>query len=208
MLLIELIGYLGSILVAISLMMRNILKLRIINMTGAFIFIVYSLIIQAYPVFLVNLVIFFINIYFLYEIMTKQEDFSVIWIKDKNSPIFQKFIEYYHDDIKKFFPNFTLDTINEGKILLILRNMVPVGIFVSKPIDEKRIEIVIDYIIPAYRDFKNAYFVYKQEIEKYKAEGYDTFITHTKNGIHKKYLLKIGYEQDSMDPHLFKKKFE
>jgi hypothetical protein len=206
---IETIGYLGSILVAISLMMKNILKLRIINMAGAFFFMVYSLIIGTYPIFIVNLVIFLVDLYYLYVILTKEELFSTIHIEDRKSPFLKTFVDFYYDDIKKFFPRFEPEILDTSHVLVVLRDMVPVGLFISResPKNEKQIEILVDYIIPEYRDFKNAHFVYKKEIKKYKKQGYESFITRTKNGTHKEYLLKMGYTQDDKDASLYKREF-
>jgi|ERR1051325_4597590 hypothetical protein len=50
----ELIGYVASVLVAISLTMTSILRLRIINLTGSACFTLYGLLIGAYPVAIVN----------------------------------------------------------------------------------------------------------------------------------------------------------
>lgn len=47
-LLLELIGYSAYLLIAISLMMSSILRLRIINSLGAVTFVVYGLAIGAY----------------------------------------------------------------------------------------------------------------------------------------------------------------
>ena len=50
----EIIGYSGSILVAVSLMMKNILKLRVINFFGASSFALYGYLVDAYPVLILN----------------------------------------------------------------------------------------------------------------------------------------------------------
>lgn len=209
MAIIEIIGYLGSILVAISLMMKNILKLRIINMAGAFFFMVYSLIIGTYPIFFVNLVIFLVDLYYLYVILTKEELFSTIHIDNHQSPFLKAFVEYYYSDIKKFFPKFEREIFQSSHVLVVMRNMIPVGFFISRenPNNKTQIEILVDYIIPEYRDFKNAHFLHKKEIKKYKKQGYKSFITQTKNGTHKDYLLKMGYIQDEEDNSLYKRKF-
>ena len=62
---VEIIGYAASILVAISLTMSQILKLRIYNLIGALAFCIYGFLIPAYPIFFVNGFIVCINIYYL-----------------------------------------------------------------------------------------------------------------------------------------------
>lgn len=64
--LVEWIGYLASILIVISLMMTNIL--RIINTIGCVTFVVYGLLVGAYPVALSNFAIILINMYNLYKL--------------------------------------------------------------------------------------------------------------------------------------------
>lgn len=64
---LELYGYLGSALIAISLMMSNIRKLRWINLIGAGTFASYGLLIQAWPVAVLNGFIVLINVVHLLQ---------------------------------------------------------------------------------------------------------------------------------------------
>ncbi|NKF49308.1 YgjV family protein [Shewanella sp. WXL01] len=61
----EWIGYLASVLVAVSLTMSDIKKLRWWNLLGAILFVAYGLAIGALPVALVNAFIACINVYYL-----------------------------------------------------------------------------------------------------------------------------------------------
>ena len=65
---IELVGYLGSVLVVVSMLMTSVVRLRVINSVGAGIFTVYALIIQSYPTALMNFCLVVINIYNLIRI--------------------------------------------------------------------------------------------------------------------------------------------
>ena len=61
----EMLGYMASIFVAVSMMMRSLVKLRVINLIGAVLFTAYGLVIAAYPVAVVNGFIVLVNIYYL-----------------------------------------------------------------------------------------------------------------------------------------------
>lgn len=62
----ELIGYIASAIVLISFLMKNMIKLRIINSIGCLIFIVYGILLNfSIPIIITNSVIVGINIYFL-----------------------------------------------------------------------------------------------------------------------------------------------
>ncbi|MFQ3232137.1 hypothetical protein [Reinekea sp.] len=64
--LIEWYGYLGSLIIAVSLTMSDIKRLRWINMIGAGMFASYGFIISAWPVLVLNAFIVLINMYHIY----------------------------------------------------------------------------------------------------------------------------------------------
>ncbi|WP_299804025.1 YgjV family protein [uncultured Shewanella sp.] len=64
----EIIGYLGSIVIAISLLVSNITKLRYLNSVGCLMMVVYALLIGAYPVVLMNCICIMINIYHIVKV--------------------------------------------------------------------------------------------------------------------------------------------
>ena len=95
---VELIGYLGSILVAISLMMRSLLRLRIINLFGALFFTIYGVLLGAYPVAFLNGLIVCIDLYYLFQ-MWRQKDFFTFLEVSPKSKYLRAFVEFYRDDI-------------------------------------------------------------------------------------------------------------
>ena len=61
----ELIGHTASVVVLSSFLMKNMLKLRIVNMSGAVLFLAYGILIYSWPVITTNTIIFFIHVYYL-----------------------------------------------------------------------------------------------------------------------------------------------
>ncbi|WP_396146557.1 uroporphyrinogen decarboxylase [Flavobacterium sp.] len=62
----ELIGYLASLVLMISFLMKNIIKLRIINSIGAILFIVYGFMLAiSWPIIITNAFILCVNTYYL-----------------------------------------------------------------------------------------------------------------------------------------------
>lgn len=70
--LIEWVGYAASAMIAISLVMTSLVKLRIINTIGCILFVIYGSIVGAYPVAVANAIIVIINIYQLYKLKKNQ----------------------------------------------------------------------------------------------------------------------------------------
>lgn len=63
--LLEIFGYIGTALIIISMTMKSINKLRLFNLAGSIISVIYSLIIVAWPTVVLNLCLAAINIYHL-----------------------------------------------------------------------------------------------------------------------------------------------
>lgn len=201
----EIIGYVGSVLVAVSLMMKNILYLRRVNLLGAATFAIYGLLVGAYPVFVLNSFISIVDIYYLYEMNKRKDFFNLMPVLDKNHRYLNKFIKHYYSDILKFFPEFKKDELDDVSCFFILRNLMPVGLFIYKEESENRINVIVDYAIPDYRDMKNAKYVYDVESNFLKEKGYREIVQESTIKKHIKYLLKIGFEKLDDNSNLFRK---
>lgn len=64
---IEIWGYISMIVVVISMMMKDIKWLRIINSISCAMFIVYGLLIVSYPVVILNSIVILINVYKIFK---------------------------------------------------------------------------------------------------------------------------------------------
>jgi hypothetical protein len=201
----EIVGYLGSVLIAASMLMNNIWKLRWLNMSGAIMFGIYGIVIGSLPVILLNSFNTTVNIFFLLQISRKKDFFTLLPLLKMRTLFLEKFLDYYKKDIIKFFPNFDPATITENNGFIILRNVVPVGLFIFEEKSDGIIEIKLDYIIPDYRDFKNASFSFSSQAEQLKQRGFKTFTTTSNIGKHRKYLKKIGFVQSQDNPSDFRK---
>lgn len=201
----EIVGYAASILVAISLTMSNIWKLRWINLLGAVIFSIYGIWVGAYPVLAVNSFIAVVNVYYIIQLSKRKDYFSYIEYDNPKDPLLSKFLEFYSKDIKKFFPDFRAESLNNAHYHIILRNLVPVGIFVCEFHENGVVEVALDYVIPDYRDLKNANFIYSEKAQQLYKNGFKSFTASSQISVHQGYLKKVGYIQDEHQKDLFRK---
>ena len=107
----------------------------------------------------------------------------------------KKFLEYYSDDIKRFFPNFKPSDTEGKEIFFVLRNLFPVGLFIYALRENDTAEIILDYAVPSYRDLNNAKFLMKTTPKFFKEKGIKRLVTYSDVPKHVEYLLKIGFEK-------------
>ena len=95
---IEMVGYLGSVLVLVSFLMASVVKLRVINSVGGLIFAVYALLIRSYPTALMNFCLVGINLYYLARLRYPDRHYTLIEER-KDSSVLRAFLEHYAEDI-------------------------------------------------------------------------------------------------------------
>ncbi len=190
----EYIGYTGSVLIAVSLMMKNIYHLRRVNLVGASTFALYGFLVKAYPVVLLNGFIALVDVYYLIKMNRARDSFRLQPLSKELSIYFDRFLEFHWAEIQKFFPECQPKDFEGAERYLILRNMVPVGLVVLERQPDATIHIKLDYAIPDYRDFKNGRFMVQALSRKFKQEGIRKMVAHSTVPAHRKYLKKIGFK--------------
>jgi len=199
----EWLGYIASVIVAISLTMTNILRLRWINLIGAIAFTVYGVILELYPVMVVNGFIVAINIYYLVRIVMTRDQFHLIPISWDTSIFLPRFIEYYIKDIRTHFPDVKIEALRQYRTIFISRNVVPVGLFIYEHLEDGIILIHLDYEIPMYRDYESARYFFREFREMMQQKGFHTYITYCDVPIHKRYLQRMKFNEDPTEPGRF-----
>lgn len=194
---LELLGYLASVLVAISLMMSSVLKLRLINLVGAIAFFIYGVLLGAYPIAAVNAVIIVVNLYFLYRIYTSKEYFKLLEV-DSHSAYLRTFLNFYKADIERFIPDYRFAPSDEQIIIFVLRDMIPAGLFIGQRNEHGEFRIFLDFVIPDYRDFKIGTYLYHHS-GFFQQHGIRKLMSTPHNSVHARYLKRMGFREES-DP--------
>jgi hypothetical protein len=190
--LLEILGYVASVLVAVSLMMRSILRLRVINLIGAICFTVYGVLISAYPVAAVNGVIALINVYFLFQMTRAREHFVLAEVRPISDYLAQ-FLKFYAGEIRRFQPDFTHDPARAQFVFFILRDMVPAGLVILEPRAAGSAWVMLDFVTPAYRDFRVADFLFRRNTAAFRAKGLTTLHSAPGTPQHEAYLRRLGF---------------
>ncbi len=199
----DFIGYAGSVLIAFSLLMTSIIKLRWLNLAGATLFSTYGFIIGALPVGILNSFICLINIYHLQKIYSKKEYFKILQIRPQNQYM-EYFIDFYHKDINDFFPGFcdwfknNVNTKKDILSFLVLRNAAVAGFFMGHKIDDETLMVDIDFAIPEYRDFKVGKYIYEKNSSFFTDQNIKWLYADPKCKIHYDYLKKMKFSEKEL----------
>ncbi len=190
----EWLGYFASVLVVLSLMMSSIIYLRWINLAGAALMSLYGFLINALPVGFLNLFIVFIDLYYLRRIYFTNDYFSILKIRP-NSYYLNEFLTFYKGEIAKYIPSFKFNEQEIDVSFFILRNMVPAGLVLGKKTDNNTLEIILDFVIPEYRDFKIGHFLFYKNKDFFKELKVNRVVAKTCVPFHIKYLQKMGFKK-------------
>lgn len=191
-LMLELYGYIGSVLVVVSLLMASVVKLRIFNTLGCIVSGSYALIIGSLPLCLMNGALIFINGYYLIKMFKSKQEYDLIEM-DLEDGFAQYFLGRYNEDIKKFFPAFDggsqVDTA-----FVVCCNGTPASILLGSRTENGILEVVLDYSTPAYRDCSVGKYLYPALAGK----GISVISTSdVQTEAHAAYLTKMGFENQN-----------
>lgn len=191
----EIIGYVASLLVAISLMMSNIIQLRIVNLVGSATFSLYGVLIGSIPVAAMNGFIVLINIYYLTKIYSTVEYFQLLKVSN-DSEYLKTFLTFYEDQIRTFQPGFSPKFRSDDLNIFILRDMIPAGLLIGNLEKGGKLIVELDFVVPQYRDFKIGNFLFKENADFFRDRNVRQILAKPGNKKHNKYLEEMGFKQE------------
>ncbi|MCC6306918.1 MAG: YgjV family protein [Chitinophagaceae bacterium] len=192
-------GYLASLLLALGLMVNNDLRFRWLNTGGNIAFITYGTIINAIPVILTNVILLCINVFYLYRIYNRKELFELLEFNN-GGILIDRFLAFYANDIKDYFPGFKREQLEGNLNFVVLRNLVVANIFSAKVDAAGNAEVLINYTVPKYRDFKVGTYIFENEKSFLNSKGVKkVFYTKVNNKHHQKFLIATGFRQGQLN---------
>ncbi len=189
----ELIGYLASALVAVSLLTSNVLRLRVLNLAGALVFVVYGGLTHAWPVLAVNLFVAGIDLWHIVYLRSRKDVFKLMPVETRD-PLLANFLAYHGRGILQFFPDFDLSALKEPRCVFILRNLLPVGLFIYTA-ESPEIRVQLDYVAEDYRDLKSARYLFNRPQNPETFKGFEYFTAISGSPKHAAYLKRVGFEE-------------
>jgi hypothetical protein len=199
----ELIGYAASALVAFSLLTSNVLRLRVLNLAGALVFVVYAGLTRAWPVLAVNVFVAAIDLWHIIILKARKDVFKLMPVETRD-PLLANFLAYHSRGIWQFFPDFDIAAVKEPRCIFILRNLMPVALFVYTE-ERPDLRVHLDYVAEDYRDLKSARYLFNRPQNPETFAGFTHFTAVSGSPKHAAYLLKVGFEESPSKKGFFRK---
>lgn len=191
----EIVSMIASITTAISLTVKSLYRMRWLNFFGCLGFTIYGLLIGAWSLAAVNAYIAIIDIIGIIKL--KNSDKSTFYfgtIGDIGEKYFEQFYSFYEDDIRSFFPEVKYGDLELAQTYVLFRDMIPVGIFsLKKESGGKQAKIIMDYVVPRYRDGQFGSVMYVKKAYVFRDQGVEEFVATTKIPSHVRYLKGLGF---------------
>jgi hypothetical protein len=192
---VELLGYLASALVVLSLMMGSILRLRIVSLVGSVIFAVYGLLIGSVPVLLTNGAIAVINVVHLVRLWRERRAQSYFEVvpASPSSQVMRRFLDFHAEDITRLQPGFS--GVREDLLVWwVLRDAVPVGLIVARETGPGTVHLELDYVADPHRDFQAGSALYRHGV--LAERGVQRVTSEPGSEVHRRYLERMGFRLD------------
>src|SRR3954471_12621753 len=106
---LEIVGWVGSLLVIVSLTQARVLRFRVLNLAGAVIATAYNAIVGIWPFAVMNGVIAVIDVYWLFRLHRERHDPQVYGVLEvpADDSVLRHLIDTHATDIARFHPAFT-----------------------------------------------------------------------------------------------------
>jgi hypothetical protein len=190
-------GYLASLLLVLALLVNNDLKFRWFSLGGNIAFILYGSMLQAVPVLITNVILMALNLYYLWKVYNRKENFDLIEFSGEEKLV-DKFLAFYQKDIHGFFPEFEAAQMKNNLNFVVLRDLVIANMFSAYINREGDAEMVINYTLLRYRDYKVGRFIFEKERDFLISKGVKRIVYKTViNKSHIAFLKVMGFKQQA-----------
>ncbi len=190
---LELIGYLGSALIVISLTRSSVVRLRLWNLAGAAVFCVYAVLIQAWPVVALNVANIGINLWHLARMLRQQDFFELLDLGGNRTRYVERFLAFYAEDIARYIPGFDLGRLEAPSFVFVLRDMQPAALIIYTRPNRETACVELDFVVPRYRDLQCGRYFFEHMAPILAEQGVKRYATRTSSDAHRSYLGQIGF---------------
>lgn len=160
---LEIIGWIGSVLVVLSLAQARVWRFRVMNFAGAVLATFYNAILSIWPFAAMNGIIAVIDAYWMVRLKRESQlpsqAYELVEVNHDDA-FLAHFLKIHGEDAQKHYPDFDPASPSETSVL-VMRGDEAVGVVVVADTKDGTAHISLDYVTPRFRDFSPGKFVYE-----------------------------------------------
>ncbi|QAY62943.1 hypothetical protein ET495_06465 [Xylanimonas allomyrinae] len=197
---LEAIGWIGSVLVVLSLTQARVLRFRWLNLAGSVIATVYNAVVGIWPFVAMNGAIALINVYWLWRLHRTRHDaatYEVVEVAPDDAYLLHV-LHTYATDILTFSPGFVAvpDAGERRAAFLVLRGDETVGVVEVGDAGGGTGVVLLDWVTKRFRDFTPGEFVYRRS-GIFASRGYTRLVIRSPARTDEHYLTRVGFTRDA-----------
>ncbi len=166
---LEVFGWIGSVLVVVSLMQARVLRFRWMNLAGAAIATAYNVAVGIWPFAAMNAAITLIDVYWLARLLRERHDeatYEVVEVAPDDAYL-GRVLAVHAADIAKFEPGAPASGRDGARAaasaaFLVVRGDETVGVVQVRDEGAGTGRVLMDYVTPRFRDCTPGEFVYRR----------------------------------------------
>jgi hypothetical protein len=190
----EVVGYVASALVVLSLAMTSVVRLRTISLVGSVAFVVYGVLIESVPIIITNAAIACLNVWFLRAELGGKRHLGATPVSP-HEPFLVDFLTHHLNDIHRFQPTFELPGPNDDLLaLLLMRDGLPAGALLGQ-LRGNELVVHLDYVTKPYRDSQLSTWLYGKGSGTLRRLGVERVSSSPGTDSHTAYLAKSGFKK-------------
>lgn len=160
---LEIIGWIGSALVVLSLAQARVWRFRVMNFAGAVLATFYNAVLGIWPFAAMNGIIAVIDAYWMARLRRESQLSSEVYelVEVSHDDAFlNHFLKIHGEDARRHYPQFDPQSPSETSVL-VMRGDEAVGVVVVSDTNDDTAHISLDYVTERFRDFSPGKFVYE-----------------------------------------------
>jgi hypothetical protein len=204
---LDVVGWISSILVVLSLMQARVLRFRWMNLVGAAMATVVNALLGIWPFAAMNGVIAVIDVYWIWRLTRERHDEAVYEVVEVGvaDAYLSHVLGVHAQDVAATHPHFSLAGISEASAaplseggvqrsaFLVLRGDETVGMVLVRDAGSGVGEVELDYVTERFRDFTPGEFVYRKS-GVFADKGFTTLVADAGPGTSDHYG-RVGFQR-------------
>lgn len=196
---LEIVGWLGSALLVVSLAQTRVVRFRALNLVACVVLVAYNAVLGVWPMAAVNLVLTGINAWVLAGLLRRRHDartYEAVPV-GVGEPFLARLLARHEADIRAIDPGLPADLLEGADhAFVVTTGDDVVGVVLSaagdRP-DEQR--VLLDHVLPPYRDLTPGEFVYRPD-GPFAALGTRRVVVERPVPAAERYLAAVGFRPE------------